>query len=122
MVKRFLVFILSLIPLFAQVTYSPSIAPVAGTPAKLTATVGTAPNVVTCTVTGNAIPATALTFTCSLGSIAIVPYTVPFNLGSAYTLQHNYMGNALTIIATAITLPINVTATVNAGPAIGGVF
>lgn len=109
----------------AQIVYTPPVAPQAATPAKLVVSGGTSPNSVSCTVTGNAVPATSLTFACTVLGVSITPYTIPFTTGSAYTLQHNIPNVAVTIIANGVNLPgtpINVSATVNGGTAVGGPF
>lgn len=122
MLKRFLALIFFSALAVAQVTYSAPTPAQAAKPAVLIATGGTSPNVVTCSVTGNAVPATALTVSCSIGSVVISPYTIPFVVGTAYTFQHNFNGHALTVLCNGTASPIVVTATVDASAAVGGNF
>ena len=82
----------------AQITYTPGSAPQAAVPTKVVATAGSGASAVSCTLTGDTFPATKVTIACTVGGVTISPYTVPFAAGTAYTFQHNYNGNVLTLI------------------------
>jgi hypothetical protein len=49
------------------------------------------------TVQANAIPATALAINTALGAVTVPQYIMPFPPNSAYTFQHNYNGDAVTV-------------------------
>ena len=53
---------------------------------------------VTCTVTGNAVPATAILVGCQLGAVAVPTYTIPLPANSAYTFDHRLNGDAISVI------------------------
>jgi hypothetical protein len=102
----------------AVITYTAAQPPQAAKPATLVvpSTVGT------CTVTGDAIPAVNLIVNCTFGSIKDNRTVGPFTAGTALTVQYNAGGHAVTIIANAMILPINVTASLDASAPVGGVF
>lgn len=100
----------------AQVTYT---APVtAPKPAVLNVTSPSG----SCVITGDAIPAANLIVNCTFGSIKDSRTVGPFTTGTALTFQYNAGGHALTIIVNAMTLPINVTGTLDGSTAVGGTF
>lgn len=96
-------FLLLLFPIMlqAQVVWTAPVDPQPGVPGKLVITDATAGNpTVSCTITGNAVPATALTFACAVGSITQPTYTIQFSPGISYTLQFNFNINTVTGIFT----------------------
>lgn len=102
----------------ATITAVPPAVPVPAVVGKVTANAG----VVACTLTGNAVPATAVTIACTVNSVAIQPYTMPLAANAAYTFQHNFLStnDSVTVIlradaAKAITA--EVTASSNGGNA-----
>src|SRR5690348_930673 len=121
--KFLLIFSMFAVSAFAQVTWTPPVKPVAAAPGKLAITTAT----VNCTLTGNAVPATALTISCSVAGVAITPYTVPFNATggtlNAYTFQHNWGSDAVTVIMKQnATAGVDFQATANTATATTGTF
>ena len=107
---------LALIARAQAVVYS---APVtAPKPAVLTITSTTG----TCVITGDSIPAANLIVNCTFGTIKDSRIVGPFTSGTALTFQYNANGHALTVIVNAMTLPINVTGTLDASTPVGGNF
>lgn len=80
-----------------SVSAIPPTPPNAGTPGSVIATAS--PNL-SCTVTGNAIPATAVIIACpQLGPTAkVAAYTMPMPAGTSYTFNQTYNGDAVTIM------------------------
>lgn len=79
----------------------PAVTPVAGSPAipgHFTATA----NSITCTITGNAVPATAALITCTLGLTSpatVATYTIPLPSATAsYTLSQGLNGDQVTMV------------------------
>ncbi|MGA2443686.1 MAG: hypothetical protein ABSH08_22250 [Tepidisphaeraceae bacterium] len=97
MKKLFAVFLLAACALMlaqaavGTVTFTPP------QPGKLVVTAGSE----TCTLTGNNVPATALSIACTIGSTTIPAYTMPLIAGASFTFQFNLNGDALTVILTA---------------------
>ena len=108
----------------SQTTYTQGISPQLAKPS----VINTAAGPISCTLTGDTFPAANITITCTFNSKPFINSTLPFPAGSAYTVQHNWtdpttkVQSILTIIVNATTLPINITATINGGPAQGGNF
>jgi D-serine deaminase-like pyridoxal phosphate-dependent protein len=73
----------------------------APTPGSVIATAGS----ITCAFAGNASPATAVTISCTLGTVKVDPYTMPVSNGSAYTFQQNLNGDAITVSFSSTTVP-----------------
>lgn len=80
------------------ITSTAPVTPVKGAPGSFTAIAGS----ISCTVTGNASPATGATISCSLGTTAIPDYTVPLAASTAFTFTYNFNGDALTVILDAL--------------------
>ena len=93
------------------VTSTPGSPAVGPTPSQLTATTGT----VGCTLKGNTFPASAVTITCTVGGVAITPYTIPLTSGGSYIFSHNFGTDLVTvsIISSPSTGQISVQATAN---------
>lgn len=105
------------------VTFTPGQPPTLATPAKLVATAGSGTSAVTCTLTGNAVPATSVTVACTVGTVTITPYTIAFTSGTAYTFQHNFNSNAVTVQLSELTgTTIQVQATANGSTPTSGSF
>jgi hypothetical protein len=105
------------------VVFTPAIPPVAAVPAKLVANAGTGVTAISCTIVGNAVPATSLSITCLVGSTNIPAYTIPLTTGISYTFQFNYDVNAITFICQKpASGPITVSGTANSSPATNATF
>ena len=120
--KKLLLSLITLVA-FAQtppvgtVTYTPP------APAKLVAVTPETTPVITVTVTGNALPATGITFNWKVNGVSIPAFTMPLAAGQSYTSQQNFGTDAVTVLATAdSTGKITVNATANGSPQGGGVF
>jgi hypothetical protein len=121
--KRIALFGLAL-GLFAQtgsVTFTEPVPPRPAIPGKLVASTASG---VQCTLTGDAVPATAITIACQVGSVVIQPYVVAFQPGMAYVFQHGLNADALTVMLSmpAAGGPIAVQATVNGQTPVSGTF
>jgi hypothetical protein len=68
-------------------------------PARVVATVGA----IVCTAKGNAVPATAVTVTCLLGTLSNGPHTFPIPPGSALTFTQTFNGDTAGFIFTLST-------------------
>ena len=87
--------LINLSTLQAQVTGTVNVTPgnpaVAAVPTKVVSTAG----VISCTLTGNAFPATGLIIACTINS-SNFSYTLTLPYSTTYTFQHNYALDALT--------------------------
>jgi hypothetical protein len=117
------------IPVLAlcQATWTPPVPPTAGTPGKLVTVAGTGSTAINCTLTGNAVPATAINFACNLAGVTIPAFTLPMPSAGqlfAFTYQFNSGTNAVTTIVTLTpgTAGVAFQATVNGGAAVTGTF
>lgn len=125
--RKLLFALLLALPAAAQVTFTPPQPPTAAKPGVLTATAGTTPNAISCVLTGNAVPATAISIACTIAGVVIPAYSMPFQ-GTAGTLiafsvQYNYGVNALSILLKQdATEGVDVQASVNGGTATTGTF
>lgn len=91
---------------FAQATFTPPVPATAAVPGKLSLVDSAAgAGAITCTITGNAVPATAVSIACTAGAQTIPAYSVPFVPSMAFTfalnLGSNSVGAILTMPATA---------------------
>lgn len=119
--RKLLIFLLFLTPLAAftqSITFTPAQPPQLAKPAVLSIPSPSG----SCTITGDAVPAVNLIVTCTFGTVKDNRTVGPFIAGTALTVQYNAGGHALTFIVNAMTLPINVTGTVDGGAAVGGAF
>jgi hypothetical protein len=88
-VRKFLTCFSLTISLFAAtgtITFTPP------APGKVVAIAGS----VTCTVSGNTVPATAVNVSCIMGSVTIPSYIVPLPANSAYSFTEILNGDAIT--------------------------
>lgn len=125
--RKLLLALVLALPLAAQVTFTPPTPAVAAKPGVLNAMAGTAPTAITCVLTGNAVPATAISIACTVAGITLPAYSMVFQgTGGtlvAFTFQYNYGSNALSVILKQdATAGVDVQASVNGGTATTGVF
>lgn len=81
----------------AQIVWTAPVPPQAAVPGKLVLTDDTAGNpTVACTFTGNAVPATAIIVSCSVGSTITDSYTLQFSPGIARTISVMFNANSIT--------------------------
>ena len=80
------------------VTYTPPVTPTVGSPGKVVTTSGAAPNLVTCTATGNAVPATAVLLDCTLGGNTLPEATFTIQPGQNITINYGATGNQVAFL------------------------
>jgi hypothetical protein len=72
---------------------------------------------VSCTMTGNASPATTVSIACAVGGMIMPTINMPMPAGHAYTFQHNWDQDAVTVlIQSDAAKVITVRATANGSP------
>jgi hypothetical protein len=122
MKRLLLVCLLALPVLYAQAVFTPPVPPSGGSAGKLSLAAGTSPNNLGCIVNGNAVPATALVFNCSIGATVIPQFTMQFPSGTAFTFQFNFGGHAITAILQQASAGVTVSATADGGTPVTGTF
>lgn len=84
--KLILASVLFTVSAWSQVVFTPDQPSQAPIPGKI---VATAPNL-SCTFTGDSVPATSILVACSIGTVSVAPYTIPIASGVSYMVNFTY--------------------------------
>jgi len=83
---KYALFLIAL-TVFAQIVVTPPVPPAGGTAGKVVLTAGS----ITCTITGDSIPAMSIQVACTVAGTVIAPYHVAIGTEQNFTLNHVHL-------------------------------